>query len=234
MSPNLDNFDSLTRDIHPVNSEDYRIIWGANRNRFYTGNYQGRLAELKALADVMTAKSVPLGATAVMDYHASIIAHHNEQQKTMTKVGNDAKEVEKYRQILIQKLYKNCGGLIFHFGDDEDCQTKVNGYFPLNLLGDRSIKGHYQLIVPKAEFRKIGMHTFKAGEKVEITATGADVWLSMADNSNHSIASGYKAVNGATVNIDPLLLGDLTKKYIIATNVNLTTSCDLILNINKA
>jgi len=233
MSINLKKFDTLTRAVHDVDTSEYSDIWFAGRSIFYQGSYNIRLTALEGLANRMSLKNVPLGAAAVTDYHASIKARFAQQQDTMGKINVVAKEVEETRQILIKKLYKNCGGLIFHFGDDNDCQSKVSGYFPLNLLGDRSSKGHNQLIVPKGDFRKVCIHIFKAGEKVEIIALGADVWISTADDADHPIASGYKAVNGTRVSIDPLLLGDLSKKYIMATNVNLTDSCDLIFNIVK-
>ncbi len=233
MSTKLDGFDDLVRLIHPVNSEKYDLIWGRTRERFYQGSYEIRLANLEGLATEMTTQLVPDGAAAVLAYKADIIAKHKTQQDRMDAVNIDLQAMNQLRKILIKKLHKNKGGLIFNFGDYDDCQRRVNSYFPLNLLGDRSLKGHYQLIVPKSNFRKICIHTWKLGEKVHIEAVGADLWISTAENADGPITSGYHIAAGTSITIDPLLLGDLTKKYVIATNVSLTDSCDLIFNIIK-
>ena len=234
MSPNLDNFDSLTRDVHHVNTEEYNIIWGRNRNRFYEGSYEQRLGALLALSTEMTSQTVPLGSAAVLAYRTLIMNKQANQKARMSKVGEDNTSVEELRQILIKKLNKNRGGLIYLFGDDDDCQKHVNQYFPLSLMGDRSVWGHYQLMIPKGDFRKICMHLFKTGEKIEITPMGSDIWICSADNTNNPMASGYKAIDGQTVTINPTLIGDLNKKIIMATNMNLTSQCNLIFNIIKA
>ena len=231
MSSKLDEFDDLIRKIHPVNSADYKFIWGTNRNRFYNGNYMTRLAELKAFAAVMSAKSVPLGATAAENYHTEITDHHNEQQSMADKVKVDAADVEKTRQQLIDKMFKNMGILISQYAEDSNCQTLVQNYFPLNLLGNRSQKGHNQLIVPAADFRRVCIHEWKPGEKAEIYVTGADIWLCTADNADHHFYSGYKAIKDTRVTIEPLPMGDITKKYIIASNPDPVNSADLIFNI---
>ena len=233
MSIKLDGFDDLVRLVHPVNSEKYDLIWGDTRDRFYKGSYELRLANLEGLATEMTTQLVPDGATAVLDYRTLIITKHKTQQERIDAVGLDRQAMNQLRQILIKKLNKNRGGLIFNFGDYDDCQRRVNSYFPLNILGDRSMKGHYQLIIPKSDFRKICIHGWKPGEKIYLEVVGADLWISTADNANGPITSGYHAVAGTAVMIDPLLIGDLTKKYVIATNVSLTDSCDLIFNIIK-
>lgn len=233
MSIKLDEIDDLIRKVHPVNSADYKFIWGPNRNRFYNGNYMARLAELLAFANVMTAKSVPLGATAAEAYHTEITNNHNEQQGMADKVKTDAAEVEKTRQELICKLYKNMGGLIYHYGDQNNCQAIVQNYFPLNLIGDRSKKGHYQLIVPKAEHRRVAMHDWKPGEKIEGEAKGADAWVCTADDAEHHIYAGYKFVKDNKVTINPEQIGDITKKLILASNPDPENSCDLIFNIVK-
>jgi hypothetical protein len=233
MSTKLDSFDDLVRKIHNKNSIPYRAIWGATRNRFYDGTYEQRVGALTALKTEMAAQGVDDGATAVEAYLTEIDDRHKAQQERMVKVGSDGSVINELRPILINKLNKDRGGLISQFAMLVDYQDKVNHYFPLNLLGDRSVWGHYQLIIPKGDFRRICIHTFKDGEKIEITAMDADAWISTADNADHPITSGYKIAAGTTVIIDPALLGDLSKKFIIATNVNLETSCDLIFNILK-
>ena len=234
MSFKLAEFNSLILDVYDVNSDDYKYIWGRTRDRFYHGSYEQRLAALLGFSKVLTEKTVPLGTTAVLAYRTEIINKHTTQQNRMDKVGLDSNTINDYRRILIKKLNKNRGGLIYLYGDDDDCQDEVNAFFPLNILGDRSQRGHYQLIIPKADFRRVCIHTPKPGEKYEVYALNADVWLSTADNADNPIPSGYKAVDGASNLIEPALIGDLSKKYIMATNVNIEKSCDLIFNIVKA
>ena len=233
MPSQLDIMDDLTRLVHAVNSDPYKLIWGRTRDRFYMGSYSDRIAALLGLANEMTAQTVPDGATAALAYKASIETAHADQQNRMTKVGTDSSSVEALRQTLIKKLNKNRGILISNFAELSNYDQLMEGYFPLNLLGDHAAKGHYQLIIPSGEFRKICIHTFKANEKIDIVGGDTDVWISTADNANNPISSGYKAVAGVTTRISPSELGDLTKKYVIATNNNLTTSCDLIFNIVK-
>jgi hypothetical protein len=229
----LNQFDDLVRAVHHVNSEKYNMIWGRTRSRFYHGSYNARLGALDGLANAMTEQGVPLGATAVIAYHDNIVARHNEQQKRMSAKDGNRIDINTLRKILIKKLNKNRNGLMYFFGDDDLCEQIVKNYFPINLLGDRSIKGHHQLIVPKRSFRKIGIHTFKEGEKIKIEVSGSDVWICTADDAKRGKKSGYKAVNGTHVIIEPSELGDLNKKFLIATNDSLTASCNLIFNIIK-
>jgi len=233
MASKLDEFEVLTTAIHPLHSLPYNIIWGNNRNRFYNGTYLQRLSSLVGLAASMTAQAVPLGAAAVTAYHDDIKARQLAQKKMIVATGDDSLKIKETIQILIKKLNKNLGWLKFYFGDEDDCQASINEFFPLNLITNKSSKGHYQLLVPKGDFRKICIHTFKTGEKIDIKVGASDVWISTANDASSPIPSGYKAIAGSTVTIDPSLLGDLTKKYIMATNVNLTTTCDLIFNIVK-
>ena len=233
MSSMLDKFDDMTRVVHGKNTDEYKLIWGSTRNRFYQGGYDERLAALEGLATEMTTQTVPLGATAVLDYRTLIIQKHQTQANRIDSVGSDRVAIDQLRQILIKKLNKNRGGLIFSFGDLDDCQRRVNSYFPLNLLGDRSVKGHHQLIIPHGDFREVCIHTFLPNDKVELQIGGADVWISTSDNANAGITSGYHGVAGTSLTVLPSVFGDLTKKHIIATNVNLTESCDLIFNIIK-
>lgn len=233
MHTKLDEFDSLVRIVLPVNSTGYNLIFGRNRDRFYQGSYQMRIDSLAGMATEMTAQTVPDAATATLAYRDEIIGKRATQSTRMTKVGTDGTSVDTLRQTLIKKLNKNLGGLKFNFGDEDNCQEIVNKYFPLNILGDRSVKGHYQLIVPKSDFRKVAIHLFKEGEMVELEIGDADVWISMADNANSPVPSGFRAIAHSVVTVNPVMFGDLTKKYIIATNVNLTISTDLIFNIIK-
>ena len=230
----LDELDSLTRDIHPVNSDEYNLIWGRNRNRFYEGTYADRIGALFALATEMTTQGVPLGAAAALDCRTEIMAKQSSQRTRMTKVGNDAIRVDELRTLLSRKLYKNMGGLIFNFGDLEDCEEKVKKYYPLNLLGDHFQHGHYQFMVALAELKRVCIHLPKKGEQYYILVTGGDALIGSADNADYPITSGYLAKDGVGAYVDPEQIGDLTKKVIVVLNKSLTSSVDLIFNIIKA
>ncbi len=235
MSKNLKKFNQLTLDVLDVDSDDYRLIWGFNRNRFYKGSYESRLAALAGLAKIMADKNVPLGATAVLDYRTDIINKHNAQQVGMDLVGNDTGAMYALNHILTKKLNKNRGVLFSLYGDDDDCEDKVKKFYPLNLLGSRSEFGHNQLIVPHSDFRRVCIHLPKEGETLDVLATGGDAWIALGDNANNPITSGFLAKDGVqTKGLKFDALGDITKKFIMATNVSLSNSCDLILNINKA
>jgi len=179
----------------------------------------------------MTNQNVPLGATAVSDYRTKIIDRDNKQHSRMDSVGQDSVKAGDFNQILTKKLYKNMGTLISQFGDNDNCEEMVKKYFPLNLLGSRAEKGHYQLMVPKATFRRICIHQWKEGEMAEMSVTGADLWISTADNANNPVTSGFLLKNGQIIIINPDQFGDLNKKFMIATNISLTDSADLIFNI---
>jgi hypothetical protein len=234
MAVKLGELDDLVRPVHGVHTNEYNLIWGRTLNRFYHGTYEDRIGALTTLAADMTTYTVPDGNIAVLAYIAEINAAHLAQRNRMTKEGNDAIAVNELRTTLTRKLYKNLGGLIFNFGDLADCEAKVKKYFPLNLVGDHFQKGHYQLIVPKGEFRRICIHTFKEGEMVFVSASGANVWISLADNADHAVYEGYLANDNDPQTIAPAVIGDLEKKYLIATNANLEESCDLIFNIIKS
>ncbi len=233
MAIKLDAADDLVIPVHGTNTPEHRIIWGPNRNRFYDGSYEERKAALTSLAAEMNTQGCTDAATYITDYITAITDARNAQANRIIKVGDDGTSIETLLNTLIKKLNKNLGVLKSNFGDDDDCEEKVNKFYPLNLLGDRT-KGHYQLLVPKGEFRKVAIHTFKTGETIEIINQGdADVWLSMADNADNPVSAGYVALANSSQTKEPSVLGDLTKKYIIATNNNLTTSTDIIFNIKK-
>jgi len=233
MPTKLDEIDSLVRLVHAVNSTEYNLIMGRTRDRFYDGSYEDRQAALLGIANEMHDQGVPDGETFALAYRTDIANKRLKQSTRITKVGTDSTSINTLRETLIRKLNKNRGWLFFNYAMDNDCQKQINAMYPLNLLGDRSVKGHYQLIIPKSDFHKICIHEFKEGEKVEIVVGDADVWISTADNASSGITSGYLALAGTTVTVDPSVFGDLSKKYIIATNVSLTTSSDIIFNIIK-
>ncbi len=234
MASKLDEFDSLTRDVHPVNSSKYNLIWGTNRYKYYQGSYDDRIASLFGLANEMTNQTVPLGAAAVLEYRTEIMDKHTAQRNRMVTVGNDKFSLSDLRYILSKKLNKNRGGLLFRYGDLDNCEELVKSYFPINLLGDHGMSGHYQMIVSKGDFDRVCIHLAKKGEKYYILAKGADLWISSADNSDNPVASGFLAKDGIPYTIEPEEIGDITKKFIMATNLNLTSSADLIFNIVKS
>jgi len=231
MAIKLNEFEDLTRSIHGKNTKKYKLIWGDNRKRFYSGSYDDRLGYLKALADAMALQGVPLGEAAVLDYIQEIKDSHAEQQTGMDKVGTDRLSVNALRKILIKKLNKNLGGLNYTYGDDDDCEEKVEIFFPLNLLGDRSLRGHYQMLVSIAGFNKVCSHQSVEGDKAEILVKGGDAWIALADNADSPITSGYLAKDGEKVIVDFKEIGDITKKVVVVTNPSFTNSIDLIFNI---
>jgi len=234
MAAQIKKFKKFVLDIYDEDSDEYRIIWGKNLNRFYRGSYDSRIGALQGLATKMTEKTVPLGAAAVLAFRTNIITKHATQHVGMDQVGNDTNSVYSSRKVLIKKLNKVRGILLGIYGDDDDCEAKVKRFFPVNLLGNRFVPGHHQLLVPKASFRRVCIHLPKKGETYEALVTGGDVWVATADNSNNPVASGYLFKDGVKVIIDPEDIGDITKKFIMATNVSLTTTVDLIFNIIKA
>jgi hypothetical protein len=234
MPAKLDEIDSLVRLVWAVGTDEYNLIMGRTRDRFYQGAYEQRLAALEGMATEMTTQGVPDGATAALAYRTLIKNRRLTQSTRMDKVGTDNTSINALRDRLTAKLNKNRGWLIFNYAEQADFQKQINAFFPLNLLGDRSVKGHYQLITPKADFRKICIHQFKEGEMVEIIVGAANVWISMADDATLPMPLNYKAIALSHVTVDPSVFGDLTKKYVMATNTDLTTSSDIIFNIIKA
>ena len=234
MATKLDDFDSLTRDVHPVNSTPYNLIWGHNRYDFYNGSYDSRIAALLGLSKEMTTQTVPLGSAAVLAYRTEIMDKHTAQRNRMVKVGNDRISLSDLIHILAKKLDKNLSGLKFYFGDLDNCEEIVKTYFPINLLGDHGVSGHYQFIVSIADFKRVCIHLPKKGEQYYILVTGGDALIGSADNADNPITSGYLAKDGVGAYVDPEQIGDITKKVIVVTNKSLTNSIDLIFNIIKA
>ena len=234
MSTKLNEFETLVIQVFAINSSEYNKILGRTRNRFYRGSYLDRVGALKAMAKEMNNQGATDAADAVLAYITEIEAKHKEQISLMDRVSADRAAIENLRNTLIKKLYKVYGGLMYIYGDEDNSQQLVDSFFPINLLGERTQFGLYQLIVPSADFRRICIHLFQENEMVEVLAVGSDCWISTADNVISPIASGFMAKDGVSGIIDPKLFGDLSKKIIMATNVNLTSSCDLIFNIIKA
>jgi len=218
--------------VHGLGTLEYEIIYAGGLDDLYNGTYNQVIARLLGIANKMTLQSVPAAALYVNNYRTEIMNRHTSQQNDIQMITDDS--------ILMKSLVVdlgriiNCGRgwLIFHFGGIENYETTVDSYFPLNLLRTHST-GHYQRIIPAAEFRRMCIHIFKPGERAELIVGDKDVWVSTAEDANHPQATGYHALAGSNVTIDPLLMGDPLKKYVIATNVDLTDSTDLIFNIIK-
>ncbi len=233
MKPNLDEFDGLTRAIHAKGSLDYNSIWGANRYRFYKEGYQQRIAALTGLASNMTTFGVPLGAAAVTAYKEQLRLRRLAQHTAIGAGVDNSIAMKALVKILVKKFNKCRGWLNFHYAMADDCEAQVDSFFPLNLLRDHSNNGHYQLIVPSGDIRKVCIHLFKAGEMVELIIGDKDVWICTADDSHHPCTTGYLAIAGSHEIVDPTVFGDLTKKFVMGTNNNLTGSTDVIFNIIK-
>jgi len=231
MKMKLDHFEDLTRAIHGKNTKEYKLIWGATRDRFYNGSYADIVGYLNSLATAMDAQGVPLGKADVLAYITEINDIHLEQQTGIDKVGTDRLSVNALRKILIKKLDKNLGGLKYLYGDNDNCKEEVELFFPINLLGDRSERGHYQQIVSAAGIEKVAIHEYVEGDMAEILVTGGDAWLALGDNADNPITTGYLAKDGTRVTINWKAMGDITKKVVIVTNASMVNSIDLIFNI---
>jgi len=234
MAPNLKKFNRLVLDIYEEDSDEYKLIWGKNRNRFYNGSFESRIEALTGLAAEMTTQAVPLGATAVLNAKTELLAKYGTQQTRMNKVDADTAAIISQREYLIKLLFKCYGVLIQTYGLNDNAEELIQQFFPLNLMGNRIVFGHHQLLVPMGSFRRVCIRTFKKGDTIEVLVIGGDVWLALTDNSDNPVTSGYLAKDGMKAIITPEDMGDIADKFVMATNVNLTKTVDLIFNIIKA
>jgi len=234
MAPSLKKFNRLVLDIYEEDSDEYKLIWGANRNRFYRGSFESRIQALTGMAAEMTTQAVPLGTAAVSTFKTELLAKYGTQQTRMNKVDGDTAEIITQRDFLSKLIFKCLGVLIQAYGLLDNSEELIKQFFPLNLMGNRIVFGHHQLLVPMGSFRRVCIRTFKHGDTIEVLVIGGDVWLALTNNSNNPAATGYLAKDGNKVIITPEDMGDIADKFVMATNVNLTKTVDLIFNIIKA
>ncbi len=93
----------------------------------------------------------------------------------------------------------------------------------------------YTLDVACNIIRKICIHLFKIGETVTIYNDGTvSLQLGLALKAKSTVLVWYTVAAGATVTINPELLGNLTLKYIMVKNADLFVKGHLVFTINKA
>jgi hypothetical protein len=221
--------------VIPINGKGtlgFNTIYANGTDELYNGKHLNMVAGLGGLSNLMNANGCAAAGTVISNYRTTIINRHTAQQTAIQLINDDVISEKQLVTDLSAIINQGRGYLIFNYGGTVGYEASVNMYFPLNLLQSHPT-GHYQRIIPAGSFRRMCIHIFKPGEMAELIVGDKDVWVSTAADADHPQPTGYYAIAGSHVTVNPSVFGDPAKKFIIATNLDLTDSTDLIFNIIK-
>ena len=234
-SERLDHFDDLIRAVYGKRTNEYKSIWGNDRNRFYRGSYENREVALKGLATAMgTFSGLTAAAAEVMAYHDDLKAARTAQHGFIGDYNTDSSDVIDAVNALILQQNRNLGFLRFFYSLGPDPQKKINSFFDLSKIMNHGHDKKYLKHIPAAGFVKICIHHTKPTDKFRILVDGTeDAYISSAiDNNTPGKTTDFKATAGVQYEKPSTqVLSDLTKTHIIATNSSLTTATHIVFEI---
>ena len=223
MKPKLEHFQDVFRGIFGKKTTEYRSIWGRNLERFYHGPYVVRANAVKALSTgTRTLGGAPLIALAdeMIAYFDDLSGLRTSQQGKIALVKTDSTNIKSTVDSAATELFQIYGRTILMYAKKRNFETLIASIFPTSLFDNHPNAGHYPMIISAGTLHRICILNDKEGKQFMINMIDSlsDVLLTYSDDSEHAGTGGYIARMGLpVVMIDPPIIGDVTKKFIIGT-----------------
>jgi len=223
MQPQIEHFQDVFRGIWGKKTTQYRGVWGRNLDRFYKGPYVVRgnamLALSTATRDLGGAPIIAL-ADEMLAYADLLKGTRTDQQGKMAAVKTSSTNIKNTVTSASTFLFKIYGRTIMLYAEDAGFEKLIAAIYPIGLLVEHPNPGHYPMIVSAGKLHRVCILNDKAGKKFVINMIDclSNVLFTYSDDSQHAGLGGYEATMGlAAVTIEPREVGDITKKFIIAT-----------------
>ncbi len=238
MATKLERFKILVSTHYDSTTDEYKLIFGANLNRFYEGTYAQRANSVNALAIAMDLHLVLLAAAIeVRAYHDDLTGTTTTQHTEIDDVSTSSINIRKQLMVCAGVMDQNLGYAKVMNATILDVNTRranIDSWFPLNLIRVHATTGFTETV--NAMMTKyLGTKTFKPGEKVKVTVVGASLNIGTSYDRTHAATRFITFNDGAPVTIDPFTsTWDLTQHNWVATNLDGTNPSHVVFEFVKA
>ncbi len=212
--------------VHKIGSEKYDLLMMGGRTSFTTGSREAKALRMETLAQTIgTDLALAALKAQVIAYHADFNAQTGKQTVDKTTVGINIVEVSNAQKDCAKGLWYVYCQLIMVYIDNP---LLALAFFPMTLIYKAEHEKRYGLLVPAHTFRKICIHLFKVGETVTLSNKGlVALQIALSSSSKTLPVTWYILPAGTTITINFALLGNISNKFMLVKNVDLTENGSL-------
>ena len=224
MPAKLRGFKNAVIPTYDTETDEFKMIFGENLNRFYRGGYTSIANCVNAMAGVMhTYAGIGTVETAVIAYYNQLIGAGVNQHVDMSDVEGDSAAIIAQLAICAGVMDQNLGyAKVLNATNPDiiDRKAKIDSWFPLDIIQQHEPPG-FEKNIPVSITEYLGTKTFKPGDKVLVTIIGASVNIGTSYDRKHAAIKFVTFNDGAPVLVDPFMVNwDLTQHNWVATNLN--------------
>ena len=207
--------------VYKIGSEKYDLLMMGGRTSFTQGSREAKALLMNPLAQAIGDDEDLADLKAqVIGYREDFNAQTAKQSVDKTTVGTNIVEVSDAQKDCAKGLWYVYCQLIMVYIDNP---LLALAFFPMDLIYKAEHEKRYGLLVPAHTFRKICIHLFKVGETVTLMNKGMiDLQVALSPKSKTLPETWYNLPAGTTVTINPALLGNITYKFMLVKNQDLT------------
>ena len=221
-------------NVYRKGSTDYDRMMLGGATSFYTGTPSEKLVRINTLiSEFGTNEDLADLKIQVQAFGTGLSNLINLQGGHTSIVVGDSSTIHTLLDNVSKGMWYIYGTMITVYNHDP---SKILMFFPMRMIYKAANEKRYTLVVPKHSMRKICSHTFKTGETVSMTNNEVvDLKVGFTRDSKVEPTTWYTLAAGHSVNdINPTVIGDIAKKFIMVKNEDLETSGDITFVINVA
>lgn len=219
--------------VYPEGSPNYNRLLEGGLTSFYEGSRAKRLIRVKALITAIGTDASLATVKGLVQTFANAFSGTTATQ-TLGKgaVKTDTKNINILLDAGAEAVwYVYCGLMMVYIATPE----LALAYLPMELIYKAANEKTYKSLIPAHIIKKICIHTFKTGETVTMTNNRiVPINVGLAFAAKADVLSWYPVLAGTPVTVDPIKLGNLSFKYVMAQNTDLLVSGDITFTINAA
>ncbi len=230
----LNDWTRQISNVHAKGSTDYDRMMLGGATSFYVGSPLEKLVRINTLiAEMGTVEAFEDLKIQVQGFGTGLNDLINLQGGHTSIVVGDSSTIHTLLDNVSKGMWYVYGTMITVYNHDP---SKILMFFPMRMIYKAANEKRYTLMVPKHSMRKICSHTIKIGETISmINNEVVDLKVGYTHNSKVEPTTWYTLLAGHNVNdLNPALIGDITKKFIMVKNEDFETSGDITFVINKA
>ncbi len=220
-------------NVYAKGTVGYKRLLAGGTASFYKVSKNGKLTRLNAL-NTAIGTDVSLAAVKVLveDLIEQLGGDIKAQSTEIFHVKTDSASVKTAVANAANGVWYVYHGLMMVYTLDPALALAL---LPMEFIYKASKQTSKKVYVPKASIRKILSHLFKIGETITMKNNGTtDLWVGFAETVKDGVKAWYLLPAGETVTaINYNVLGDVTFKFVMVKNSDLTTSGDITFSINK-
>ena len=230
----LNDWTRQITNVHAKGSTDYDRMMLGGATSFYVGTPSEKLVRINTLiAEMGSVVAFADLKLQVQGFGTGLSNLINLQGGHTSIVVGDSSTIHTLLNNVSKGMWYVYGTMITVYNHDP---SKILMFFPMRMIYKAANEKRYTLRVPKHSMRKICSHTIKIGETFSMANNEVvDLKVGYTHDPKVEPTTWYTLLAGHNVNdLNPALIGDITKKFIMVKNEDLETSGDITFVINIA